>query len=131
MRGVTKMDLNGKRGLSIIVFDERRHYLSCTKKWSDFELFWPQNPLNKDDKEDEKYLFFKSIKCHTFLESQAKADLNGDEDKGGNDNHDIINNYNDKIFPQLLSVVSFQNHKLKRTMTTTVAKSVTTLTTIS
>ena len=26
------MDLNGKRGLSIIVFNERRHYLSCTKK---------------------------------------------------------------------------------------------------
>ena len=51
------------------------------------------------------------------MESQAKADLNGDEDKGGNDNHDINNNYNDKIFPQLLSVISFQNHKLKRTMT--------------
>ena len=53
------MDLNGKRGLSIIVFDERRHYLSCTKKWSDFELFWPQNPLNKDDKEDENIYFLK------------------------------------------------------------------------
>ena len=64
-------------------------------------------------------------------ESQAKADLNGDEDKGGNDNHDINNNYNDKISPQFLSVISFQNHKLKPTMTATAAKSMTKITTIS
>ena len=35
--------------------------------------------------------FFKSIKCHTFLEPQAQSDLNDEDD---NDDDDDINDNN-------------------------------------
>ena len=42
-----------------------------------------------------KNYFFKSIKCHTFLEPQARSDLNDDNDDDDNDNDN--NNVNDNI----------------------------------
>ena len=38
--------------------------------------------------------FFKSIKCHTFSESQAQADLSDDDDNNDNDNNDDNGNNN-------------------------------------
>ena len=32
-----------------------------------------------------KNIFFKSIKCHTFSEPQARSDLNDDDDNGDDD----------------------------------------------
>ena len=34
-----------------------------------------------------KIIFFKSIKCHTFLEPQARSDLNDDDDDDDDDNN--------------------------------------------
>ena len=34
-------------------------------------------------------IFFKSIKCHTFLEPQARSDLNDDDDDNNNDNNNV------------------------------------------
>ena len=35
-----------------------------------------------------KNIFFKSIKCHTFLEPQARSDLNDDDDNDDDDDDD-------------------------------------------
>ena len=62
---------------------------------------------------------FKSIKCHTFLESQAQADLNDYVDNNDNDNNDDNDNNNNNIndckvfFSKVSSVIPFRNHKLK------------------
>ena len=48
---------------------------------------------NKEE-EDLKLVCFKSIKCHTFLESQAQTDLNDDDDDNDIDNNDNINEDN-------------------------------------
>ena len=42
-----------------------------------------------------KNYFFKSIKCHTFLEPQARSDLNNDDDKDDDDDDDDDNNDDD------------------------------------
>ena len=49
---------------------------------------------NKEEEEDLKLVCFKSIKCHTFLESQAQTDLNDDDDDNDIDNNDNINEDN-------------------------------------
>ena len=36
-----------------------------------------------------KYYFFKSIKCHTFPEPQARSDFNDDDDND-NDDDDFV-----------------------------------------
>ena len=41
--------------------------------------------------------FFKSIKCHTFSESQAQADLNADDYNNDADNNDDNNNDDNKV----------------------------------
>ena len=38
---------------------------------------------------------FKSIKCHTFLESQAQADLNDDDDNNNDDDNNEDDNNDD------------------------------------
>ena len=71
--------------------------------------------------------FFKSIKCHTFSEPQARPDLNDDDDDDDDaDNDDVDNNNNNDIsednkeeeeeneifFSKVSSVIPFRNHKL-------------------
>ena len=69
-----------------------------------------------------KIIFFKSIKCLTFSEPQAKSDLNDDDDNDDDDDdHNDINDDNkeedeedDKklFFSKVSSVIPFWNHKL-------------------
>ena len=35
---------------------------------------------DKEEEDNEKLFFFKSIKCHTFSESEARPDVNDDDD---------------------------------------------------
>ena len=61
--------------------------------------------------------FFKSIKCHTFSEPQARPDLNDDDDHyhddDGNDDNNSNNISKDKeedeklFFSKVLSVIHF------------------------
>ena len=67
-----------------------------------------------------KYYFFKSIKCHTFSEPQARSDLNDDDDNDDDDDDNINDDNkeeddNDKklFFSKVSSVIPFGNHKLK------------------
>ena len=39
--------------------------------------------------------FFKSIKCHTFSEPQARPDLNDDDDDDDDADNDDVDNNND------------------------------------
>ena len=41
-------------------------------------------------------IFFKSVKCHTFLEPQARSDLKDDDDNDDDDDDGDINNNNNK-----------------------------------
>ena len=75
------------------------------------------NDNNNNDKDNKKILFFfKSIKCHTFSESQAQADSNDDgKDDNDNYNNDKYNKYNNNVlvFSKVLSVIHFRNYNLK------------------
>ena len=63
-------------------------------------------------------IFFKSIKCHTFLESQAWPNLNDEDDVDDDDNDDDNNDKEQKeeedneIFFISIKCHTFRNHKL-------------------
>ena len=62
-----------------------------------------------------KNYFFKSIKCHTFLEPQAWSDLNDDNDNDNDDNDDNKEEDGDNkklFFSKVSIVILFWNHKL-------------------
>ena len=43
----------------------------------------------------KKNIFFKSIKCHTFSEPQARSDLNDDDDNDDDDNDNDVKDADD------------------------------------
>ena len=64
-------------------------------------------------------IFFKSIKCHSFSETQARSDLNDDDDNDDDDNNNNNNKEEDDdnddkklFFSKVSSVIPFRNHKL-------------------
>ena len=65
-----------------------------------------------------KNIFFKSIKCHTFLESQARPNSNDDDNDDDDYDNDDINEDNKKeegdnnFFSKLSSIIPFWYHKL-------------------
>ena len=52
------------------------------------------NDNKEEEDDDKKNIFFKSIKCHTFSEPQARSDLNDDDDNDDDDDHNDNNNNN-------------------------------------
>ena len=67
------------------------------------------NDNNKEEDDDDKKLFFfKSINCHTFLEPQARSDLNedddneDDDDNGDNNTNNIDDDDNDDKGPKII-----------------------------
>ena len=69
---------------------------------------------NKEEEEDNEILFFfKSMKCHTFSEPQARPDLNDDDDNDVNDNDNKEEEEDEKLFfSKVSSVIPFRNHNL-------------------
>ena len=57
-----------------------------------------------------------TIKCYTFLEQQARSDLNDDDDDNDNDINDDNKEEDDDdkklFFSKVSSVIPFRNHKL-------------------